>query len=257
MSERIERGALYIVSTPIGNLGDISLRARHILEGVDLVAAEDTRTTGNLLKHLSLSKPLLSYFTHNERRRIPELISRLRAGESIALVSDAGTPGISDPAFAIAREAIAEGIRIIPIPGASALLSALVVSGLPMDRFVFEGFLPVKKGRRSRLARLKGEERTIVLYESPHRIRRTLQDLCDALGDRSVAVAREMTKKFEEVTRGPLREVISKFERQEPRGEFVVVIAGAGHSGAGEGRDTSSDEENRYGEDHREEASSA
>ena len=257
MSERIERGALYIVSTPIGNLGDITLRARHILEGVDLVAAEDTRTTGNLLKHLELSKPLLSYFAHNERRRIPELIARLRAGESIALVSDAGTPGISDPAFAMAREAIAEGIRVIPIPGASALLSALVVSGLPMDRFVFEGFLPVKKGRRSRLARLQEEERTIVLYESPHRIRRTLRDLCDALGDRTIAVAREMTKKFEEVTRGSIREVISKLERKDPRGEFVIVIAGAGYSGAGGGRNTSSHEEDGNGEGNGEEASSA
>jgi 16S rRNA (cytidine1402-2'-O)-methyltransferase len=226
MSETIQPGALYLVSTPIGNLVDITRRAVQILSDVDLVAAEDTRTTGFLLKHLELSKPLVSYFSYNERRRIPELIERLRSGQSIALVTDAGTPGISDPAFAFVREAIAQGIRIIPVPGASALLPALVVSGLPTERFVFEGFLPVKKGRRTRLEALKEEERTIVLYEAPHRIRRTMEDLLKTLGDREAVLAREMTKKFEEVLRGRLSELREHFRQKEPRGEFVVVIAG-------------------------------
>jgi 16S rRNA (cytidine1402-2'-O)-methyltransferase len=227
MSETVQAGALYVVSTPIGNLGDITRRAVQILAGVDAVAAEDTRTSGFLLKHLEISKPLVSYFSYNERRRIPDLIERLRGGQSIALVTDAGTPGISDPAFAFVREAIAQGIRVIPVPGASALLSALVVSGLPTDRFVFEGFLPVKKGRRTRLEGLRTEERTIVLYEAPHRIRRTLGDLAAVLGDRDAVIAREMTKKFEELLRGRLSNLQEHFRSKEPRGEFVILVAGA------------------------------
>jgi len=226
MSETIQPGALYVVSTPIGNLNDVTRRAVQILGEVDLIAAEDTRTTRILLDHLGIRKPLLSYYQHNEHRRVPELIARLGAGESIAVVTDAGTPAISDPAFTIVRAAVAGGIKVIPVPGASALLAALVVSGLPTDRFVFEGFLPVKKGRKTRLERLKQEERTIVLYEAPHRIRRTLADLLTALGDREIAVAREMTKKFEEVVRGRVAEVIERFGHKEPRGEFVLVISG-------------------------------
>jgi len=226
MKETIAPGTLYIVSTPIGNLEDITRRAVEILAGVDSIAAEDTRTTRVLLGHLGISKPLLSYYAHNEVRRIPELITRLRRGESLALVTDAGTPGISDPAFAIVREALRNGCRVIPVPGASALLAALVVSGLPTDRFVFEGFLPAKKGRRGRIERLRGEKRTIVLYESPHRLLRTLRDLHGVLGERSVAVARELTKKFEEVERGAFPDVLRAVERKEPRGEYVIVVSG-------------------------------
>jgi 16S rRNA (cytidine1402-2'-O)-methyltransferase len=238
MSERIQPGTLYIVSTPIGNLGDITRRAVEILSGVDLVAAEDTRTTGFLLKHLEIAKPLVSCFSHNERRRLPELIEKLKGGLAIALVSDAGTPGISDPAFLMVREAVGAGIPVVPVPGASALLSALVVSGLPLERFVFEGFLPVKKGRRTRLEELKAERRTIVLYEAPHRLRRTLRDLLEALGDRQVALAREITKKFEEVLRGPLTEVAAAVDRKEPRGEYVIVVAGADRRTGEESHDT-------------------
>lgn len=227
MSETIQPGALYVVSTPIGNLGDITRRAVEILSGVDLVAAEDTRTTGFLLKHLGISKPMVSCFSHNERRRIPEIVERLSRGLSVAVVTDAGTPGISDPAFLLVREAIRAGISVIAVPGASALLPALVASGLPLERFVFEGFLPVKKGRRTRLEELRTERRTIVLYEAPHRLRRTLRDLLEVMGDRNIAVAREITKKFEEILRGPLSEVTAAVERKEPRGEYVIVIAGA------------------------------
>lgn len=227
MSEEIERGALYIVATPIGNLEDITRRAVTILEGVDCVAAEDTRTTGVLLAHLGIKKQMLSYHSYNEQRRIDELLSRLRGGESIAVVTDAGTPAISDPAFALVRAAVESDIRVIPIPGPSAVLAALVVSGLPTDRFVFEGFLPVKKGRSTRLQMLKDEPRTVVLYEAPHRIERTLSDLEQALGNRPAAVARELTKKFEEVRRGTLSDLLEGVRRRPPKGEMVIVIQGA------------------------------
>jgi 16S rRNA (cytidine1402-2'-O)-methyltransferase len=226
MSETIQRGTLYVVSTPIGNLDDISHRAVRILSGVDLIAAEDTRTSRILLSHIGVDKPLVSFFSHNERQRVPMLLEMLRGGQSIALVTDAGTPGISDPAFSIVREAVTNGLRVIPVPGASALLAALVASGLPMDRFVFEGFLPLKKGRKRRLECLRGEKRTIVLYESPHRLRKTLEELMLYLGNRQVAVAREMTKKFEEIVRGTLSDVTLRFRTKEPRGEFVIVLAG-------------------------------
>jgi 16S rRNA (cytidine1402-2'-O)-methyltransferase len=226
MSETIQAGALYVVSTPIGNLADISARAVQVLSGVDLIAAEDTRTSRILLQHLDIAKPLVSFFAHNETRRVPELIEKLRAGSSVALITDAGTPGISDPAFSIVRGAIASHIRVIAVPGASALLAALVTSGLPMDRFVFEGFLPVKKGRQSRLKELQREERTIVLYESPHRLCKTLDDLLQAFGDRQIVVAREMTKHFEEIVRGTITTVRETFRAKEPRGEFVIVVAG-------------------------------
>ena len=227
MSEEIERGSLYVVATPIGNLDDISHRAVTILGGVDCVAAEDTRTTGLLLAHLGIKKQMVSYHSYNEQRRVDELLGRLQGGEAIAVVTDAGTPAISDPAFALVRAAVASGIRVIPIPGASALLAALVVSGLPTDRFVFEGFLPVKKGRLTRLQFLKEEPRTVVLYEAPHRIERTLADLAAALGDRPAALARELTKKFEEVRRGTLAELLEGVRRKPPKGEMVIVIAGA------------------------------
>lgn len=226
MSETIEPGVLYIVSTPIGNLDDITLRAIRILEGVHLIAAEDTRTTRVLLDHLKISKPLLSYYSYNETRRAPELIDHLNDGKAVALVTDAGTPGISDPAFALIRAALDHGRRVIPIPGASAVLAALIVSGLPTDRFVFEGFLPTKKGRRTKLEQLRDEDRTIVIYESPFRITRTVEDVRQYFGERKVAVARELTKKFEEVVRGTPSRVLEELKKKTPRGEYVLVIEG-------------------------------
>ena len=227
MSENIQSGTLYLVATPIGNLEDITYRAVKILSSVDLIAAEDTRTTKILLDHYSLHKPMISYFSYNEKTRAPQLIEKLKAGQSIALVSDAGTPGISDPAFHIVQQAIAAGIPIIPIPGPSAFLSALIASGLPIDRFVFEGFLPLKKGRKTKFESLKSEPRTIVLYESPHRIIRTLEDIQTYLGKRQVVVARELTKKFEEISRGPIESVLSAISGKQPRGEYVVIIEGS------------------------------
>lgn len=227
MSETIQPGALYIVSTPIGNLDDITVRAIRVLGQVDLIAAEDTRKTKFLLDHLSITKPLVSYFSYNEQRRIPGLIEGLRSGKSVAVVTDAGTPGISDPAYLLIREAIANDIQVIPVPGASALLAGIIVSGLPTNRFVFEGFLPVKKGRKTKFEELRTEERTIVLYESPHRIERTLEDILAYLGDRQVALVREVTKKFEEVRRGPVSELLGIVREKSPRGEFVLVVEGA------------------------------
>ena len=223
----IARGTLYIVSTPIGNLDDLSFRALKILAGADLIAAEDTRTTKVLLDHYGIRKPIVSYFSYNERRRAPELVERLKAGDAIAVVSDAGTPGISDPAAAVIRAALDEHLPVVPIPGASAFLPALIASGLPTHRFVFEGFLPVKKGRKTLMERLREEERTIVLYESPHRLLKTLTGLREAIGERPVSVSREMTKKFEETFRGNFSSAIEHFTKQGVRGEFVIVIGGA------------------------------
>jgi 16S rRNA (cytidine1402-2'-O)-methyltransferase len=219
-------GTLYIVSTPIGNLEDISLRALDVLRGVDLIAAEDTRTTGNLLRHFEIRKPMVSYFSHNEERRVPELVEKLKARLSLAVVSDAGTPGISDPATRLISAAIENGLPVVAVPGPTAFLPALIVSGLHVGSFVYEGFLPIKKGRNTMLTELAQEERTIVLYESPHRLLRTLGDLKAAFGDRRVSVAREITKKFEEVVRGTLSEAIAHFTTHRVRGEFVLVIAG-------------------------------
>ncbi len=226
MDERSSKGTLYIVSTPIGNLDDITFRAVKTLSSVDLIAAEDTRKTKILLDHYNISKPMISYFDHNEKFRASQLIERLLAGQSVALVSDAGTPGISDPAYRIVRESIGNGIAVVPIPGASALLAALVVSGLPMNSFAFEGFLPLKKGRRTKLEFLKSEKRTIILYESPHRIMKTLREILEHLGDRDIVVAREVSKKFEEFLRGHTSEVLNKLASNTPRGEFVVLIQG-------------------------------
>jgi 16S rRNA (cytidine1402-2'-O)-methyltransferase len=226
MSETIQPGALYIVSTPIGNLDDITLRAMKILGGVDLIAAEDTRKTKFLLDHLSISKPLVSYYSYNEARRVPELIEQLKQGKSVAVVTDAGTPGISDPAFLLIRAAIEKSRLVIPVPGASAALAALVASGLPTDRFVFEGFLPVKKGRKTKLEELKSETRTIIIYESPFRVVRTLEDIVEHFGERRIVVARELTKKFEEILRGTSSEILQTIRKSAPKGEFVIVVEG-------------------------------
>lgn len=225
--DEVRRGTLYIVSTPIGNLDDLSFRALKILAGVDLIAAEDTRTTKVLLDHYKLRKPVVSYFGYNERRRAPELVERLKAGDAIAVVSDAGTPGISDPAATVIRAALDERLPVVPIPGATAFLPALIASGLPTHRFVFEGFLPAKKGRKGMMERLRTEERTVVLYESPHRLLKTLGELHAAVGERQISVSREMTKKFEETFRGTFSEAISYFTSKGVRGEFVIVMAGA------------------------------
>ena len=226
MAEEIQRGVLYVVPTPIGNLEDITLRALHILQQVDVIAAEDTRTTKFLLDHYKIEKILLSFYSHNEQVRVPQIISRLKAGDSVAIVSDAGTPGISDPAFSIITAAIENGIKIIPLPGATAFIPVLVASGMPTHEFVFEGFLPHKKGRRTKLERLKDEPRTIVLYESPHRILKTLQELLEYCGDRKVVVGREMTKVYEEIIRGNLSDVVKDFSTRIIKGEFVVIVAG-------------------------------
>lgn len=219
-------GILYLVSTPIGNLEDISLRALRILKEVQLIAAEDTRRTGVLLSHFGIKNQQESYYEYNKKKKIPILLNRLLRGDSIAVVSDAGTPGISDPAFDLVQTAIQNGIPVVPIPGPTAAIAALVVSGLPTHRFVFEGFLPLKKGRKKRLEALVQEIRTIILYESPHRLLRTLKDLYEMLGDRKVAVARELTKKFEEIIRGSLSECIDIFYKRKIQGEFVIIIQG-------------------------------
>jgi len=219
-------GSLYLVATPIGNLEDISHRAVKVLSSVDLIAAEDTRKTKILLDHYGISKPMVSYHSYNERQRAPELLHKLLAGQSVAVVSDAGTPGISDPAFYLVREALSHSIPIVPIPGAAAFISALIVSGLPTERFVFEGFLPQKKGRKTKLESLRSETRTIILYESPHRVLKTLGEIQSYLGNRHVVVARELTKKFEEIVRGPVTSVLNELAKKPPRGEYVLIIEG-------------------------------
>jgi 16S rRNA (cytidine1402-2'-O)-methyltransferase len=222
-----EASTLYIVSTPIGNLADITLRALTILKGVDLIAAEDTRTTSHLLRHYDIHTECISYFSHNELKRIPLLIEKLKEGKSIAVVSDAGTPGVSDPAALLISAAVDEGLSVVPIPGASAMLAALVSSGLHTERFVFEGFLPIKKRRKTRIAELSLETRTIILYESMHRLLKTLTELREAWGDRRVSVSRELTKLFEETLHGTFSGMIEHFTARNPKGEFVLVIEGA------------------------------
>lgn len=217
-------GTLYIVATPIGNLEDISSRAVHVLSEVDLIAAEDTRTTKKLLDRFGIKANLTSYHDYNERERSVQLIAKLKQGLSIALVSDAGTPAISDPGYRIIHDAAQENIPIVPIPGPSAFLSALIVSGAPLDSFVFEGFLPHKKGRKTELDRLAREKRTIVLYESPHRLLRTLRDIEAYFGDRRIVIARELTKKFEEVLRGKVSDLARKLSERSLRGEFVLIV---------------------------------
>lgn len=223
----IEEGRLYVVSTPIGNLGDITFRALEVLKGVDLVVAEDTRRTGRLLAHYQVQNRITSYHDYNKEKKTPVLIKKLLSGRSIALVSDAGTPGISDPCYFLVKRAIDNGIPVVPIPGASAFLSALVVSGLPTDRFLFEGFLPHKGSqRRKRLLELREEKRTLIFYESPHRIVEMLSDALEILGDRETSISRELTKKFEETVKGRLSELVAKFQLKRPKGEFVVIVSG-------------------------------
>lgn len=225
--EFVESGVLYLVSTPIGNLGDITLRALEVLKQVDWVAAEDTRHTGMLLKHYQLDKRLISYHDFNKKTKAPLLIEHLKANQSVAVCSDAGTPGISDPGYHLVQLAIQNDIKVIPIPGASAFLSALVVAGLPTDKFVFEGFLPVKSGkRRKQLERLREEERTIILYESPHRFAKVLDDLVELFGERKIVVARELTKKFEEIIRGTPETIKESLGGKKIKGELVILIQG-------------------------------
>ena len=220
-------GTLYLVSTPIGNLEDITLRALRILKEVDLIAAEDTRQTRRLLTHYHIQTPITSYFEANQQAKAEKLIARLKAGEAIALVSDAGTPTISDPGYPLLRGCIAEGIPIAPIPGASAVLAAAAVSGLPLHNFTFEGFLSPKAGKRKRqLTVLASEERTLILFESPHRLPRFLADVLEVMGERDIVVARELTKRFEEIFRGRVSEALEKFRCTAPRGEFTILIAG-------------------------------
>lgn len=220
-------GQLFIVPTPIGNLEDITLRAINTLKNADLILAEDTRTSAFLLKHLQISKPLKSYHQHNEHRIVEELVAELKAGKTIALVSDAGTPGISDPGFLLIREALAHDLPVITLPGATAFVPALVNSGLPCNEFSFYGFLPQKKGRQTRLKLLEGEEKTFVLYESPFRLVKLLQELKTHLGgERRAVVCRELTKLFEETKRGSLNELIAFYASKTVKGEIVVVVQG-------------------------------
>jgi 16S rRNA (cytidine1402-2'-O)-methyltransferase len=227
MTGKEKRTSLYLVPTPIGNLTDITLRALDTLKSVDVILAEDTRTSGHLLKHYSIDKPMQSFHNFNEHKMLDNLVRRMENGEVMALISDAGTPGISDPGFLIARAAMQAGLLIECLPGPTAFVPALLKSGLGADRFVFEGFLPQKKGRQTMLKKLAEEERTMILYESPHRLVKTLQQLKDYFGaERKVSVSRELTKLFEETVNGTLEEVLSHFAEKDVRGEIVIVIEG-------------------------------
>jgi 16S rRNA (cytidine1402-2'-O)-methyltransferase len=221
--------ALYLVGTPIGNLEDITLRALRILQEADLIAAEDTRHTGKLLHHFQIPTPQISYHQHNEQQKIPQLLEKLRAGQLIALVTDAGMPGISDPGYLLVAACVAEGIKVEPIPGPTAVITGLSASGLPSDRFVFEGFLPAKGAdRQQRLQGIASEPRTIVFYESPHRLRKTLADLAQVVQpERAIVLGRELTKLHEEFWRGTVAEAISHYNQKEPQGEYTVILAGA------------------------------
>lgn len=224
MSHQNKIGIVYIVSTPIGNLSDITFRAVEILKSVPLIAAEDTRQTKILLNHYEISTPLISYYEHNHFSRIDRIIEHLKDGRNIAVVTDAGTPGVSDPAYKLIREAIAIGSKVESIPGASAVLAALISSGLPTDRFIFEGFLPPKKGRKKRLSVLKQETATIIFFENPKRIKRTLTDILEHIGNRPAVVCRELTKLYEEIIRGTVVELLAYFSKHEVRGECVILI---------------------------------
>lgn len=225
--EVVEKGTLYLVSTPIGNLADFSYRAVNILNEVDLIAAEDTRTSSVLLRHYEIKTRTSSYHSYNLKTETGRLIKKLQDGLAIALISDAGTPGISDPGYKLVQACVEADIKVIPIPGAAAFISALVASGLPTNRFVFEGFLPLKKGRKTRLEFLAQEERTIVFYESPHRIVKTVRDLQEYWGDRSCVMGREITKKFEEFYRGKLSQLQEHLEMKKVKGEIVLIVSGA------------------------------
>ena len=218
---------LLIVPTPIGNLEDITLRAISTLKSVDLILAEDTRTSGKLLKHFEISTPMQSYHMHNEHKILDRIIEKLKSGFEIALISDAGTPAISDPGFLLTRACVAEQIPVECLPGATAFVPALVNSGLPNDRFIFEGFLPIKKGRQTRLKLLAEEERTIVLYESPHKLNKTLEQICLFFGkDRQISISRELTKLYEETRRGTAKELLDHYSKATAKGEIVIVISG-------------------------------
>lgn len=218
---------LYLVPTPVGNMEDITMRALRILREADLILAEDTRTSGNLLRHFDIRKPMLSYHKFNEHQTVASVVERLKAGETIAVVSDAGTPGISDPGFLVVREAVKAGIEVQTLPGATAFVPALVSSGLPCDRFCFEGFLPQKKGRQTRLNALREETRTMIFYESPHRVVKALEQMQEVFGEeRRCSVCREISKVYEESVRGTISEVLSHFKENEPKGEFVIVVEG-------------------------------
>jgi len=221
-------GVLYVVATPIGNLEDITLRALRVLKEVDLIAAEDTRHTQKLLSHYAIKRPLTSYHEHNERVKAPALVERLRRGESIALVSDAGTPAISDPGYRLVVAAVEAGIQVTPVPGASAMTAALSGAALPTDRFVFEGFMPAKKTeRRKRLQELRADRRTLVCYEAPHRLAELMGDMLEILGDREVAVAREISKVHEEIRRGRISEILKQFAGGDVKGELTLVVGGS------------------------------
>ena len=218
---------LYLVPTPIGNLEDMTFRAVKVLKEVDQILAEDTRTSGKLLKHFGIETPMQSHHMHNEHKMVERIVQRILNGETIALISDAGTPAISDPGFLITRACIENGVEIECLPGATAFVPALVNSGLPNDKFVFEGFLPVKKGRQTRLTFLADETRTMIFYESPHKLLKTLINFAEYFGeDRPISVSRELTKLYEETKRGTVKELIEYFTKKEPRGEFVIVVAG-------------------------------
>jgi 16S rRNA (cytidine1402-2'-O)-methyltransferase len=217
-------GKVYIVSTPIGNLGDMTYRAVETLKAVPMIAAEDTRHSRKLLDHYNISTPMISYYEHNRFTRIPKIIDHLNSGKDIAVITDAGTPGISDPAYKLIREALLHNIIIESIPGASASLAALVSSGLPTDRFLFEGFLPPKKGRKGRISRVENEQATLIYYESPKRLLRTLRQLLEGLGDRTAVVARELTKLYEEIKRGKLSDLLTYYTNKTPKGECVILV---------------------------------
>lgn len=220
-------GKLYLVPTPIGNLKDITLRAIEVLKEVELILAEDTRTSGKLLKHFDISSPMQSHHMHNEHKMVDGVVRRIAAGSSIALISDAGTPAISDPGFLLTRACIEAGLEVECLPGATAFVPALVNSGLPNDKFVFEGFLPIKKGRQTRLQHLAEESRTMIFYESPYKLIKTLTQFVDYFGeDRAVSVSRELTKMYEENIRGSVTEVLTYFEAKPPKGEIVIVVEG-------------------------------
>lgn len=222
-------GRLYLVPTPIGNLKDLTFRALEVLQQVDLVLAEDTRTSSHLLKHYQVNKPITPYHQHNEHKVLQHLVSQLSEGKTMAMVTDAGTPGISDPAFLLVRECVKAGIAVECLPGATAFVPALVNSGIPTNRFVFEGFIPVKKGRQTLLKQLQAEERTMIFYESPMRLVKTLQDFIEYFGaGRNVSVSRELTKMFEENKRGTLQEVHDYFAAKTVKGEIVIVLEGLG-----------------------------
>ncbi|RMG68405.1 MAG: 16S rRNA (cytidine(1402)-2'-O)-methyltransferase [Calditrichaeota bacterium] len=220
-------GCLYVVSTPIGNLEDITLRALRVLKEADVICAEDTRTARRLLSHYQIQPArLLSYYSYNERKRLPQVLSLLKSGQQVALISEAGTPAISDPGHRLVVEAIKSGIRVVPVPGPSAVLAALVASGLPTDRFLFEGFLPRKKGRQTKLKKLAQEEGTIILFESAQRIRKTVEDIVRTMGNRYIVISRELTKTYEEFIRGFAEELLAEFDQFVWKGELVLLVAG-------------------------------